>query len=205
MAPQAPFFSNENYTKKYMDIITNKDNAKKIVAHFYGHTHTDSFKLFFDSKHKEPVGLAFIAPSITPLVYVRNGINPSFRSYDYDHVNRTIVSYNQYYLPLNLFISNEEDDINQDQDIDDGLRKSKELDNQDYGLEEEEDNVKTKLVQNTDRRLYNSKMMISKREAVNETDIVENDSSESTEISLDQDEDEVTTIANGQIEGLSEV
>ena len=25
-----PFFSNENYTKTYMDIITNKDNAKKV-------------------------------------------------------------------------------------------------------------------------------------------------------------------------------
>ena len=44
-----------------------------------------------------------------------------------------------------------------DQDIDDGLRDDKELDNQDYGPEEEEDNVKTKLVKNTDRRLHNSK------------------------------------------------
>ena len=28
--PTEPFFSNEHYTKKYMDIITNKDNAKKV-------------------------------------------------------------------------------------------------------------------------------------------------------------------------------
>ena len=28
--PTEPFFSNENYTEKYMDIITNKDNAKKV-------------------------------------------------------------------------------------------------------------------------------------------------------------------------------
>ena len=28
--PNEPFFSNENYTKTYMDIITNKDNAKKV-------------------------------------------------------------------------------------------------------------------------------------------------------------------------------
>ena len=28
--PNEPFFSNESYTKKYMDIITNKDNAKKV-------------------------------------------------------------------------------------------------------------------------------------------------------------------------------
>ena len=83
----------------------------QIVAHFYGHTHTDSFRLFFDTDYKEPVGLAFIAPSITPLVYVRHGVNPSFRAYNYDHVNRTIISYNQYYLPLDEFIINEDDDV----------------------------------------------------------------------------------------------
>ena len=86
--------------------------------------------------------------------------------------------------------------ISPDQNIDDGLRDDKELDNQDYGPEEEEDNVKTKLVKNTDRRLHNSKMMISKREAINDTDISENDE-ELAAPDLDEKEENSTEVTTG--------
>ncbi len=90
-----------------------------------------------DKKLHLPVGLAFIAPSITPNVFVRDGVNPSFRSYNYDHLNKTIISYDQYYLPLNEVLH--EDDL-------------------DYEEEEED------LVQpSSDRRRLNSKML-SKRQ-----------------------------------------
>ncbi len=121
-----PMFSHEHYTKRFMDIVTDKQNAAKIVAHFYGHTHTDSFRILMDSKHETPVGIAFIAPSITPLVFVRNGVNPSFRIYDYDHLQRRIVNYNQFYLPLDKIIEDDEE-YNYD-----------EYDNKDYDAEEEE-------------------------------------------------------------------
>ena len=52
-----------------MDIVTKEEYAKKIVAHFYGHTHTSSFRLFFNKdKNEAPNGIAFIAPSVTPRV-----------------------------------------------------------------------------------------------------------------------------------------
>ena len=66
-----------------------------------------------DSKNNVPVGLAFLAPSITPMVYVRDGVNPSFRKYEYNHINRTIMNYSQYYLPLDTII--QRDDGEEDQ------------------------------------------------------------------------------------------
>ena len=74
--------------------------------------HTDSFRLFMDNNNI-PVGLAFLAPSITPMVYVRDGVNPSFRKYEYNHINRTIMNYSQYYLPLDTII--QRDDGEEDQ------------------------------------------------------------------------------------------
>ncbi len=82
--PLHPMFSiaaGANITAKYLGISTDKANADKIVAHFYGHTHTDSFRLF-TTGHGVPVGLAFLAPSITPGLWLDEkpyGVNPSFR------------------------------------------------------------------------------------------------------------------------------
>ena len=68
--PREPFFQNENITRRMVDIFTKKEYAEKIVAHFYGHTHTSSFRLFFDRHNTSsaPRGVGFIAPSITPRV-----------------------------------------------------------------------------------------------------------------------------------------
>ena len=77
--------------------------------------HTDSFRLFMDSENNVPVGLAFLAPSITPMVYVRDGVNPSFRKYEYNHINRTIMNYSQYYLPLDKIILRDDADDEEDQ------------------------------------------------------------------------------------------
>jgi len=99
---QEPFFGNENVTRSYLSIVGKRRYAKKIVAHFYGHTHTSSYRLFYPrgrGKGTEPVGVGFIAPSVTPLLY-QGGVNPSFRVYDYDPVARKILNFRQYYLPL---------------------------------------------------------------------------------------------------------
>lgn len=90
--------------------------AFQIVAHFYGHFHTDSFRLFMDHEDQEPRGVAFIAPSITPLIWGTPGVNPSFRTYTYDPDNRVIKTYEQYYLPLDQLLPGddefEEDQVN---------------------------------------------------------------------------------------------
>merc|ERR1712136_214391 len=95
-------------TRKMMDIVTRDENAKKIVAHFYGHTHTGTFRLLSHSSNTDsPNGIAFIAPSITPRMPF-NGVNQSIRVYDYDVTNRTIVNFYQHYLPLDdLYLKDE--------------------------------------------------------------------------------------------------
>lgn len=124
-----------------------------------------------DPDHKIPIGVAFIAPSITPLTFVRDGVNPSFRSYHYDHLEREIISYNQYYIPLEKLI-----DEDNDEEDDDYV-----YDNQDYGAEETE----------TNRSLYNSKRMF-KRQANESNEIPRFTEANATEA----DPEETTTLAN---------
>ena len=45
------------------------------------------------------------------LVYVRDGVNPSFREYYYDPWNKTILTYKQYYLPLDKLLPDEEEEF----------------------------------------------------------------------------------------------
>ena len=72
-----------------------------------------------------------------------------------------------------------------------------ELNNQDYAQEEEEDNLKTKLVKTTDRRLHNSKLMLSKREATNETSADNSDDAIMNQDDVEDNSTEITTIVNG--------
>jgi sphingomyelin phosphodiesterase len=87
-----------------------------IKAQFYGHSHRDEFELYYPkgivSRSAEPVSVAYIAPSITPV----NGLNPSFRIYDLEQriyhrrfqqpwISNTIVDYETYVM--NLPVSNE--------------------------------------------------------------------------------------------------
>ena len=67
-----------------------------------------------DKENHEAVGVAFIAPSITPLIWGTPGVNPSFRSYTYDPDNRVIKTYQQYYLPLDQLLP-EDDEYEKDQ------------------------------------------------------------------------------------------
>ena len=46
-----------------------------ITGQFYGHTHTDEFEVFYSSGR--PVGVAYIAPAVTPY----HGLNPAYRVY----------------------------------------------------------------------------------------------------------------------------
>ncbi|TRY75626.1 hypothetical protein TCAL_14599 [Tigriopus californicus] len=108
-----PMFSvrnGQNLTRRFQEIVSRPVLAEKIVAHFFGHTHTDSFRLIFPlakgakiSDKTSPHGLIFICPSITPSLYLDNhshGVNPSFRFYSYNQSTAVIDNYLHYYLPL---------------------------------------------------------------------------------------------------------
>lgn len=96
--PEKPFFTNDAHTKSFTQIVSEKKAAQKIVAHFYGHSHTDAIRLFL-SNDGNIRGSAFLAPSVTPLMF-EGGVNPSVRIYEYDPENRTILNYETHYLPL---------------------------------------------------------------------------------------------------------
>ena len=102
--PREPLFTiptGQELTKRFVDIVTERSTASKITAHFYGHTHTDTFRLFM--KNGDAAGVAYVAPSITPSLWLENkayGVNPGFRMFSYESDTDTVLDYQQYYLPL---------------------------------------------------------------------------------------------------------
>jgi len=115
--PQIPFFNSPNDTslaiqKRFLDILRTPKHAAKIVAHFYGHIHTDTFRLFLDSATGAKArGVAFIAGSVTPILWdgrdkseefpmASIGTNPGFRLFEFDDSDASLLDYNQYGLDL---------------------------------------------------------------------------------------------------------
>ncbi len=94
---------------RFAEIFRDPRLAKNVVAQFYGHTHTDSFRIFFDDSptQKRAISTAFIQASVTPSLYKYHtpfGVNPSVRMYHYE--NGTILDYEQHYLDLQDFLDN---------------------------------------------------------------------------------------------------
>ncbi|XP_069479164.1 acid sphingomyelinase-like phosphodiesterase 3b [Ambystoma mexicanum] len=91
-----------HFNKRYVDII--KKYHQVIAAQFFGHHHTDTFRMFY-SDSGSPVSTLFIAPGITPwkttLPGVSNGANnPGIRVFDYDRETLQIKDMVTYYLNL---------------------------------------------------------------------------------------------------------
>ena len=74
-----------------------------LVAHIFGHTHTDTFRVLTD-KYRNPTGALLLAPSITPLVthqYPKTvGTNPGIRQYLYRNNSKSLLDYQQYFVDL---------------------------------------------------------------------------------------------------------
>lgn len=106
--------------KRFVDILRTPKHAEKIVAHFYGHIHTDTFRLFLDSATGAKArGVAFIASSIVPILWDgRNkseelpmgsiGTNPGFRLFEFDDSDASLLDYTQYGLDLNSLKENDD-------------------------------------------------------------------------------------------------
>lgn len=76
-------------------------HSNKILVQFYGHTHTDTFRLYTSKDQVEGIGL--IAPSVTPLVTKGDeptSTNPGVRLYTIDIGLGRVMDYHQYYLDL---------------------------------------------------------------------------------------------------------
>ncbi|XP_074832168.1 acid sphingomyelinase-like phosphodiesterase 3b [Carettochelys insculpta] len=96
-----PWFR-EHFNKRYTEIV--QQHHRVIAAQFFGHHHTDSFRMFY-SDGGSPVGAMFIAPGVTPwkttLPGVHNGANnPGIRVFDYDRGTLQVKDMVTYYLNL---------------------------------------------------------------------------------------------------------
>ena len=65
-----------------------------VVAQFYGHKHTDSFRLIRSEEGKS-VGFGLVQGSVSPLI----GSNPSVRLYSYSNASG-LEDFVQYFLDL---------------------------------------------------------------------------------------------------------
>ncbi|KAK6188125.1 hypothetical protein SNE40_004376 [Patella caerulea] len=88
------------FNQQYLKIIA--DYSDIIIGQFYGHEHTDSFRLLID-QHDEAINTMFLSPAVTPWKSTLPGVganNPSIRLYSYIKETGVVIDYKQYYLNL---------------------------------------------------------------------------------------------------------
>ncbi|XP_039596302.1 acid sphingomyelinase-like phosphodiesterase 3b [Polypterus senegalus] len=96
------FWFRPNYNKKYIEIIQKYHSA--IAGQFFGHQHTDSFRMFYDNKGN-PISTMFLTPAITPWKTTLSGVvnganNPGIRLFEYDKDTLLVKDMVTYYLNL---------------------------------------------------------------------------------------------------------
>ncbi|XP_074411839.1 acid sphingomyelinase-like phosphodiesterase 3b isoform X2 [Zonotrichia albicollis] len=96
-----PWFR-RGFNQRYLGIVQRHHGV--IAAQFFGHHHTDSFRMFY-SHTGAPINVMFLAPGVTPwkttLPGVSNGANnPAIRVVDYDQDTLQVLDMVTYYLNL---------------------------------------------------------------------------------------------------------
>eukprot|EP01133_Synstelium_polycarpum_P001419 gene1419-1645_t len=99
-----------NFHSRFNDrfLLTFANYSDVIVAHLYGHQHSDTFRLYYDHPSKifenaVPCGAMFLSPSLTPwqnpfVPAIPN--NPSLRIYSYNTTGFNLLDYDQYWSNL---------------------------------------------------------------------------------------------------------
>ena len=72
-----------------------------IRGQFFGHTHTDSYMMYYDetSNFTRPVSVGYISPSVTPY----GMLNPGYRIYTVDGIYNDSTFVGVFYFPLDHF------------------------------------------------------------------------------------------------------
>ncbi|XP_068188085.1 sphingomyelin phosphodiesterase [Antennarius striatus] len=88
-----------SWSWNYYHIVNRYEST--ITGQFFGHTHFDEFEMFYDElTMTRPLGVAFIAPSVTTFV----NLNPGYRVYyvdgDYKGSSRQVLDHETYILNL---------------------------------------------------------------------------------------------------------
>ncbi|KAI7793261.1 sphingomyelin phosphodiesterase [Triplophysa rosa] len=90
-----------SWSRNYYHIVNRYEST--ISGQFFGHTHTDEFQMFYDEDTlTRPLGVAFIAPSVTTYV----NLNPGYRVYytdgNYPNSSRMVLDHETFILNLTL-------------------------------------------------------------------------------------------------------
>ncbi|XP_061632688.1 acid sphingomyelinase-like phosphodiesterase 3b [Phyllopteryx taeniolatus] len=90
------------FNTRYLELI--QKHHAIIMGQFFGHHHTDAFRMFYDSKDS-PISTMFLSPGVTPwettLPGVKNGANnPGIRIFEYDTQTLLVQDVVTYYLNL---------------------------------------------------------------------------------------------------------
>ncbi|XP_070773329.1 sphingomyelin phosphodiesterase isoform X2 [Enoplosus armatus] len=88
-----------SWSWNYYHIVNRYEST--ITGQFFGHTHLDEFQMFYDeATMTRPLGVAFIAPSVTTYV----NLNPGYRVYyvdgNYPGSSRLVLDHETYILNL---------------------------------------------------------------------------------------------------------
>ena len=122
--------------QRYVQILTEQRNAKKIQGQLYGHLHTDTFRLFLDSATRgEARGVGFMASSVTPVVWghinqQKSGVlgtNPSIRLFTYSNSDFRLLDYSHYSLDITEANKGDTDRRSKKKELVDKQSKKKEL------------------------------------------------------------------------------
>uniref|UniRef100_A0A672G3J7 Sphingomyelin phosphodiesterase acid like 3B n=1 Tax=Salarias fasciatus TaxID=181472 RepID=A0A672G3J7_SALFA len=90
------------FNQYYLDLI--KKHHSVIRGQFFGHHHTDSFRMFYDGAGS-PISTMFLSPGVTPWKTTLPGVvdganNPGIRVFEYDTETLLVKDVVTYYLDL---------------------------------------------------------------------------------------------------------
>jgi len=92
--PPGDLDCDSEWSARYRALIDRFTNI--IRGQFYGHTHTDLFEVVRSYKDNSPVGVVYVAPSLTTFTEHE----PSFRIFEVDTETNVLLNYYQYRLNL---------------------------------------------------------------------------------------------------------
>ncbi|KAJ8340866.1 hypothetical protein SKAU_G00331570 [Synaphobranchus kaupii] len=96
-----PWFRS-NFNRRYLELI--RQHHAVIAGQFFGHHHTDTFRMFYDS-NGNPISVMFLTPGVTPWKTTLPGVsdganNPGIRVFEYDTSTLLVQDMVTYYLNL---------------------------------------------------------------------------------------------------------
>ncbi|CAK6959049.1 acid sphingomyelinase-like phosphodiesterase 3b [Scomber scombrus] len=96
-----PWFMSK-FNEKYLELVQKHNSV--ILGQFFGHHHTDAFRMFYDSDDT-PISTMFLSPGVTPWKTSLPGVvdganNPGIRVFEYDTQTLLVKDVVTYYLNL---------------------------------------------------------------------------------------------------------